>query len=85
MCTDGKLVAVTQQAQPLCMTTSLVNTSIAGSLQEPFLRKLLELHGFALEMNRKDFLALNWAPFLDQAATMAPQYRCVGSMHESRV
>ena len=67
------------------MTTSLVNTSTAGSLQEPFLRKLLELHGFALEMNRKDFLALNWAPFLEKAATMTPQYRFVGSIHESCV
>ena len=55
---------------------------VAVSLQEPFLRKLLELHGFALEMNRKDFLALNWAPFLERAATMTPQYRWLQSMHE---
>ena len=64
------------------MTAALVIKHIAVSLQEPFLRKLLELHGFALEMNRKDFLALNWAPFLEKAATMKPQYRWWQSVHE---
>ena len=52
------------------------------SPQEPFLRKLLEVHGFAYEMNRKDFLALNWAPFLEKAATVKPQYRWLQSVPE---
>ena len=33
-------------------------------------------------MNRKDFLALNWAPFLEKAATMKPHYRWLQSVHE---
>ena len=29
-----------------------------------------------------DFLALNWAPFLEKAATMKPHYRWLHSVHE---
>ena len=42
--------------------------------EEPFLRKLLELHGAAVEMKRRDFLAGNWAPYLEAAAALTPTY-----------
>jgi galactokinase len=42
--------------------------------EEPFLRKLLELHDSAVEMKRRDFLAGNWAPYLEAAVALKPSY-----------
>jgi L-arabinokinase len=42
--------------------------------EEPFLRKLLEVHESAVEMKRRDFLAGNWAPYLQAAVTLKPNY-----------
>ncbi len=42
--------------------------------EEPFLRKLLELHDSAVEMKRRDFLAGNWAPYLEAAVALKPNY-----------
>ncbi len=42
--------------------------------EEPFLRKLLELHESAVEMKRRDFLAGNWAPYLEAAVALKPNY-----------
>lgn len=43
--------------------------------EEPFLRRLLEAHECAVEMKRRDFLAGNWAPYLEAAARLRPHYR----------
>lgn len=40
--------------------------------EEPFLRKLLEVHGAAVEIRRRDFLAGNWAPYLERALSLCP-------------
>jgi galactokinase len=40
--------------------------------EEPFLRKLLEVHGAAVEIRRRDFLAGNWAPYLERALSLGP-------------
>jgi len=42
--------------------------------EEPFLRKLLEVHDSAVEMKRRDFLAGNWAPYLEAALALRPNY-----------
>lgn len=42
--------------------------------EEPFLRKLLELSDAAVEMKRRDFLAGNWAPYLERAVALNPIY-----------
>ncbi|KAL3147999.1 hypothetical protein ABBQ38_014294 [Trebouxia sp. C0009 RCD-2024] len=42
--------------------------------EEPFLRKQLEVHGLGVEMNRRDFLAGNWAPFLLKTLTMESHF-----------
>ena len=43
--------------------------------EEPFLRKQLEMHGLGVEMNRRDFLAGNWAPFLLKTLTMESHFK----------
>lgn len=43
--------------------------------EEPFLRALLQLHGAAVEMRRRDFLAGNWAAHILQASQLRPAYR----------
>lgn len=43
--------------------------------EEPFLRKMLEIHGAAVEIKRRDFLAGHWAPYLQRATTLRPHYR----------
>lgn len=48
--------------------------------EEPFLRKLLELNGAAVEMRRKNFLGGNWGPFLEHAITLEPHYRYSANM-----
>ena len=40
--------------------------------EEPFLRKLLEVHCAAVEIRRRDFLAGNWAPYLERALSLGP-------------
>jgi L-arabinokinase len=35
--------------------------------EEPFLRKLLEVHGFAVEITRADFFAGHWGAYLHRA------------------
>jgi L-arabinokinase len=35
--------------------------------EEPFLRKLLEVHGFAVEITRADFFSGHWGAYLDRA------------------
>jgi len=42
--------------------------------EEPFLRKLLEIHGAAVEMNRRTFLAGHWGAYLDRALALEPRY-----------
>ena len=42
--------------------------------EEPFLRKLLEVSGAAVEMKRRDFLAGNWGPYLERAQALRPSY-----------
>lgn len=42
--------------------------------EEPFLRKLLEIHDSAVEMKRRDFLSGNWAPYLERAVALHPCY-----------
>ena len=42
--------------------------------QEPFLRRLLQLHGAAVEIRRRDFLEGTWAPFLLHAASLEVSY-----------
>lgn len=43
--------------------------------EEPFLRGLLQLHGAAVEMRRRDFLSGTWANQILQAAQLRPTYR----------
>lgn len=45
--------------------------------EEPFLRRLLQLHGAAVEIRRRDFLDGTWAPFLLHAAELRFSYKCV--------
>lgn len=45
--------------------------------EEPFLRRLLQLHGAAVEIRRRDFLEGTWAPFLLHAAELNFTYKCV--------
>ncbi|BDA43718.1 probable galactokinase at C-terminar half [Coccomyxa sp. Obi] len=42
--------------------------------EEPFLRRLLQLHGAAVEIRRRDFLEGTWAPFLLHAAELNFSY-----------
>ncbi|GBF96474.1 arabinose kinase [Raphidocelis subcapitata] len=42
--------------------------------EEPFLRKMLELHSAAVEMRRRDFFEGHWGPYLLRAAALEPQY-----------
>ena len=49
-------------------------------LQEPFLRRLLQLHGAAVEIRRRDFLEGTWAPFLVHAASLDVAYECAASL-----
>lgn len=42
--------------------------------EEPFLRKLLEVHDAAVEMKRRDFVSGNWAPYLRRALELRPKY-----------
>lgn len=44
--------------------------------EEPFLRRLLQLHGAAVEIRRRDFLEGTWAPFLLRAAELNFSYEC---------
>ena len=43
--------------------------------EEPFLRRLLQMHGAAVEIRRRDFLEGNWTPFLAAAAELTVSYR----------
>jgi len=43
--------------------------------EEPFLRKLLEVHGAAVEMKRAAFLEGHWSAYLLHALTLRPSYR----------
>ena len=43
--------------------------------EEPFLRRLLQMHGAAVEIRRRDFLEGNWTPFLAAAAELTVTYR----------
>ena len=45
--------------------------------EEPFLRRLLQMHGAAVEIRRRDFLEGNWTPFLAAAAELTVTYRSV--------
>lgn len=42
--------------------------------EEPFLRKLLELHECSVEMARRDFFAGHWQPYLERAVALRPRY-----------
>uniref|UniRef100_A0A383W3L1 L-arabinokinase n=1 Tax=Tetradesmus obliquus TaxID=3088 RepID=A0A383W3L1_TETOB len=42
--------------------------------EEPFLRKMLELHGAAVEMKRRDFLEGHWGPYLQRACSLNVRY-----------
>ena len=42
--------------------------------EEPFLRRLLEVHDAALEMSRHDFLTGNWGSHLEAALDCRPCY-----------
>lgn len=42
--------------------------------EEPFLRKLLELHHACVEMKRKDFFEGRWGPYLQRAAQLKCSY-----------
>ena len=43
--------------------------------EEPFLRKQLEVHGMAVEINRRDFLHGNWTPFLLHTLALRPNFK----------
>lgn len=43
--------------------------------EEPFLRKMLEVHGAAVEMKRRDFLEGHWGPYLQRACRLTVRYR----------
>jgi len=43
--------------------------------EEPFLRKLLEMHNCAVEMKRSSFLDGHWGSYLLRALTLKPLYR----------
>jgi hypothetical protein len=45
--------------------------------EEPFLRRLLQMHGAAVEIKRRDFLEGTWAPFLLRAAELDFAYEWV--------
>ena len=51
--------------------------------EEPFLRRLLQLHGAAVEIRRRDFLEGTWAPFLLHAAELTFTYECV-PLHDAQ-
>lgn len=60
--------------------------------EEPFLRRLLQLHGGAVEIKRRDFLEGNWAPFLLHATELNFTYElaclseeCSPALHKKRV
>ncbi|KAK3244889.1 hypothetical protein CYMTET_45520, partial [Cymbomonas tetramitiformis] len=42
--------------------------------EEPFLRKLLELHGCMVEMTRRDFFNGHWRPYLERALSLEPSF-----------
>ncbi|KAK9803166.1 hypothetical protein WJX72_006956 [[Myrmecia] bisecta] len=42
--------------------------------EEPFLRKMLEMHGLGIEMKPRDFLEGNWGPFLEAALAARSAY-----------
>ncbi|GAQ77636.1 galactokinase [Klebsormidium nitens] len=42
--------------------------------EEPFLRKMLEIHRCAVEMKRQDFFEGRWQSYLDRAAVIHPNY-----------
>jgi L-arabinokinase len=43
--------------------------------EEPFLRKMLELHSAAVEMKRRDFLEGHWGPYLERACSLNVRYK----------
>ena len=43
--------------------------------EEPFLRRLLQIHHAAVEIRRRDFLDGNWAPFLVAASGLEVTFR----------
>lgn len=43
--------------------------------EEPFLRKMLEVHGAAVEMKRRDFLEGHWGPYLKRACSLSVKYK----------
>ncbi len=45
--------------------------------EEPFLRRLLQIHNAAVEIRRRDFMDGNWAPFLTAAAELTITFRSV--------
>lgn len=45
--------------------------------EEPFLRRLLQIHNAAVEIRRRDFMEGNWAPFLTAAAELTVTFRSV--------
>jgi hypothetical protein len=45
--------------------------------EEPFLRKMLEVHGAAVEMKRRDFLEGHWGPYLLRACSLKVNYKYV--------
>jgi hypothetical protein len=66
------------------ISQALVFTRLSASCrshfnEEPFLRALLQLHGAALEMRRRDFLSGNWAAHILRAAQLRPGYRQAGA------
>ena len=52
--------------------------------EEPFLRRLLQMHGAAVEIRRRDFLEGNWTPFLAAAAELTVTYRSVRRVSDNR-
>ena len=47
--------------------------------EEPFLRRLLQIHHAAVEIRRRDFLEGNWAPFLMAASELKVTFRLSSS------
>jgi len=51
--------------------------------EEPFLRRLLQIHNAAVEIRRRDFLEGNWAPFLMSASELKVTFRLGPSLNGS--
>ncbi|KAK9833328.1 hypothetical protein WJX81_006760, partial [Elliptochloris bilobata] len=68
-CMIGK-IGYGSVSECLCAGTPMVFLRRDYFNEEPFLRRLLQLHGRGVEIRRRDFLEGTWAPFLLQAATL---------------